>query len=235
MEGKSLVLNPSTSWQAHWTCPLQAERLESGGIPQRVQVKVRWVQKPWREPGETRQIYEWQGHASNNKPSSPSMLFLANANQGKFGDWLCDLCNDAASKHIWNLETLFDAYTTLVEYVKETSNNNPSETVNAYPIVEGMDNLDAGCCKTSMNDYDLIDDSWMLLDTASTINIFKNSIYLCNVWNTRQSTTVHTSAGNITINKGLFAILALLGYIPPNVARKHPLFPRCRTNTSCYL
>ena len=117
---------------------------------------------------------------------------------------------DAASKLIRYPESLADAYTMLDEYVKKNSNNNnnnnndnsngTSGSVNAYSILE-VDQLDAQQCITNLDDSEFVDDAWILLDTASTITIFNNPIYLRNIRSTTTTTTVHTSGGNLTINK----------------------------------
>ncbi|CAJ1937347.1 unnamed protein product [Cylindrotheca closterium] len=150
-------------------------------------------------------------------------LFLANADRKRFGDCVTDLRNDASSKLVRYPETLADAYTMLGEYVrkhKKNSNNNNSDELNAYLEIDHS-RPENEICLTSTKYEWLIDLAWILLDTASTVTIFCNALYLRGMRQARHPTTIHTSGGTITAT--------LEGYLP--FLRKWVAFhPDCLAN-----
>ena len=99
----------------------------------------------------------------------------------------------------------------LDKYVRKSNNNNRNrdnennETVNSYLEIEvGQPEYEISLTSTKYRW--LIDALWILLDTASTVTIFCNAIYLRNIRKAKQATTIHTSGGTI--------VATLEGYLP---------------------
>ena len=160
---------------------------------------------------------EWTVADGTKTTTSQAMLvclFLANANQKEFGECTRELRNDAASKLVRYPTTLEDAYTMLDEFVKKPKGNNTNdknnynnnENVNAYLNI-AIDQPEHEICLTSTKyDERLIDASWVLLDTASTVTIFSNALFLRGIRKAQQPTTIYTSGGTI--------ISTMEGYLP---------------------
>ena len=120
-----------------------------------------------------------------------------------------NLRNDASTKAIRYPSSLEEAYTMLDEYVepKQSNNNsnNNNHSVNAYSNLE-LGQRDGDVCLTSALCAWTIDPSWILLDTASTITIFKNAAYLQQRRTAQQPTVIHTSGGTLVATQE--------GYLP---------------------
>ena len=96
----------------------------------------------------------------------------------------------------------FSSYILLNEYVepKQNNSNNNSESVNGYVDLE-LGQREGNVCLTSTTCKWLIDPSWILLDTASTISIFCNASYLRELRSAQQPTVIQTSGGSLWQHK----------------------------------
>ena len=158
--------------------------------------------------------YDWIGGDGTTVKSDEAVLvciFLAGANQQEYGDCLQSLDNDAATKTIRYPATLEDAYTLLDEYVQAPKKkNSPNPNSNNDDVRSYLD-IDPSLpeneiCLTSTKYEWMIDAFWILLDTASTVTIFCNAIFLSKIRQAQRPTIIHTSGGEL--------VATLEGYLP---------------------
>ena len=166
--------------------------------------------------------FKWIGGDGTKVESDEAVLvclFLENASN-EYNECLRSLDNDASTKTIRYPATLEDAYTTLDKFVKPIKNNPSNNNLNAYLDIDPS-LPENEICLTSTKYGWMIDAFWILLDTASTVTIFCNALFLRGIREAKVPTIIHTSGGTITAT--------LEGYLP--FLRRYVAFhPDCLGN-----